>query len=127
MAYLLDTHAILYTFENDRRLSSEIRRIIEDESKPLFYSVASLWEIAIKLSIGKLKLKFDFSDLSTKLMQGNVDELGIETKHFEVVSSLPLHHRDPFDRLLVAQCLVEDLTLISNDEPLDAYGVKRMW
>ena len=91
-------------------------------------SVASLWEMAIKISLGKLVLTEPFETMVPEQLDLNgIDQLGIEFKHVTQVSKLPFHHCDPFDRLIVAQALIEELPIISADGALDAYGVRRLW
>jgi len=127
MPYLLDTQAALYFLSGDRRLTRQARQVIDDLSSEKYFSLASMWEIAIKLSIGKLELNAEFEAVPLHLSKWNVRELSIQLRHLNQVSLLPQHHRDPFDRLLVAQCLVDNLTLVSGDSQLDAYGVQRVW
>jgi len=127
MRYLLDTQAAIYFLAGDRRLTRQARKVIDDPTCEKLFSLASMWEIAIKLSIGKITLHTDFEAIPLQLMTWNIKQLAIDLPHLVQVSNLPLHHRDPFDRLLVAQCIVEDLQLVSGDSLLDAYGVERVW
>ena len=128
MKYMLDTHAFLWAIEAESNLSQAVREAIRDERNDVFLSIASLWEIAIKVSLGKLHLESTFLSLATELpIAFGLTPLEITPQHLDIVSRLPLHHRDPFDRLLVAQCLVEDMPILSNDAALDAYGVERIW
>lgn len=128
MKYLLDTHTYLWAVNNSARLSRQARDIIDNNENELSLSIASLWEIAIKLSIGKLQVDSTFTHLATEQprMHG-VAILQIALEHLDIVARLPMHHRDPFDRLLVAQCLAEQMAIVSNDEALDAYGIERLW
>jgi PIN domain nuclease of toxin-antitoxin system len=123
---LLDTHAFLWAITDDRRLTRQARRILE--TADLFLSVASIWEIITKMQIGKLPLP----DAPSKYLPRHVAALGakllaIETAHILRLEALPLHHRDPFDRLLVAQSLEEKLPLLSADTLLDPYGADIRW
>lgn len=128
MRYLLDTHGLIWFIGGDARLSAHARRLIEDERSELFVSIASLWEMAIKFSIGKLELGLPFGDLfPEQLARNSIGLLGITVEHLRGVSDLPLHHRDPFDRLIIAQSQIEQLPVISIDAALDAYGVRREW
>lgn len=128
MKCLLDTHAFLWAVNDSALLSRLAHDAIEDGENELFLSVASLWEIAIKLSIGKLRLEMPFLDLAIHEPEVHgVELLQISTRHLDAVSRFPFYHRDPFDRLLVAQCHVEDFALISHDEALDRYGIDRLW
>jgi PIN domain nuclease of toxin-antitoxin system len=102
--------------------------LLSDDNNQLYLSMASIWEIAVKVSIGKLNLSQPLETfLANQLETNNVNLLNITLPHAVRVATLPLHHRDPFDRLLVAQSLVEDLPLLSKDDMFDAYGVVRLW
>lgn len=112
----------------DDRLSTRARALIEDASNERFLSIASVWEMAIKHSLGKLVVSPSFADFIAGETKSNMIGLQpIELAHVAKVIDLPFHHRDPFDRLLAAQCLIEDWDLISADEILDSYGVRRVW
>jgi len=128
MRLLLDTHSFLWFIGGNPNLSTTARMLIEDASNQPFLSVGSLWEMAIKVSIGKLSLGQPFEILiSRQLRLNGIDLLGIEMRHAAVVSELPFYHRDPFDRLLVAQAMVERMPIVSADTAFDAYPVKRLW
>jgi PIN domain nuclease of toxin-antitoxin system len=128
MRLLLDTHAFLWFIMGSSSLSPSTRDLIEDGANERFLSAASLWEIAIKVSIGKLTLSAPFDVLFPEQLDSNgIGLLGIEAAHTAVVSTLPFHHRDPFDRLLVAQAVVEGMPIISTDIAFDAYPVTRLW
>ena len=128
MKFLIDTHAFLWAVNDNPLLSRSAYDAIEDAENEIVLSMASLWEIAIKLSIGKLKIELPFLDLSIHAQAAHgVELLQIAPRHLDLVSRLHLHHRDPFDRLLVAQCHVEEIALISRDETFDRYGVDRLW
>jgi PIN domain nuclease of toxin-antitoxin system len=104
------------------------RALIEDAFNQPFLSVAGLWEMAIKIGLGKLNLGQPFEILIPHQLKVNgVEILGIEVQHAAVVSRLPFHHRDPFDRLLAAQAMVEQMPIVSADAIFDAYAVTRMW
>ncbi|HEV2735398.1 MAG TPA: type II toxin-antitoxin system VapC family toxin [Longimicrobiaceae bacterium] len=125
---LLDTHSFLWFISGSERLSRPARTLIEAPENPMLVSMASLWEIAIKHGLGKLSLERPFVDLiPEQLERQRIDVLGIELPHLAELIRLPLHHRDPFDRLLAAQARAEDLPIISVDDTLDAYGVRRIW
>ena len=127
MSVLLDTHTFLWFNLNDVRLSAVGRRAIENAGKVLI-SPASYWELAIKISSGKYTLAAPYDIFWRKGIDDNAfDILPIEIRHTSKLISLPFHHKDPFDRLVVAQALVEDIPLVSADAGLDAYGVKRIW
>jgi PIN domain nuclease of toxin-antitoxin system len=127
LSYLLDTHTFLWAITESPELSAEVIAILENSENQLFLSVASLWEIAIKLSIGKLRLTFPFDELPRKLAKASVQVIDIKFDHLRIVSSLPLVHRDPFDRLIVAQALSENLILLTKDELMKSYSVQTFW
>src|SRR5712692_9801061 len=109
-------------------LSQRARALIEDIANEKWVSAATLWEIAIKVSIGKLKLSAPFESFIPRQIETNgFQVLDIRTDHLAAVIDLPFHHRDPFDRLLVAQAVVEKMAIVSNDAVLDAYPLKRFW
>ena len=128
MNILLDTHAFLWFVDDNPRLSQPARVLIEsDESQP-FLSAASLWEIAIKISLGKLSLNQEYETfIPHHLAWNGIGLLNISLEHTAAVTTLPFHHRDPFDRLLVVQSKIESMTFVSADPAFDAYGVKRVW
>ena len=123
---LLDTHALLWFLEDDPRLPSSLRSLIEDSDR-VFASVVSLWEIAIKLSINKLTLKFEFQDLPNFLDELEINVLSLAFEDTNRYVSLSLHHRDPFDRMLIAQAMTNSLAIASADPAFDAYPIQRMW
>lgn len=128
MRYLLDTHSLIWFIGGDTQLSSDARQLIDDEENELFISVASLWEMAIKFSIGKLNLGQPYDQMFPEQLEKNsIEILSITVDHLKTVSNLPFHHRDPFDRLIIAQAQVEHLPIISMDTVFDDYGVKREW
>lgn len=127
-AFLLDSHVMLWALAQPERLSARARGLIEDEQSDLHFSVASLWEIVIKLSIGKLELPADwFEQLQARLSGWGVRWLAISPDHCKRVATLPFHDKDPFDRMLVAQSQIESLVLISAEVVIDSYGVQRAW
>jgi PIN domain nuclease of toxin-antitoxin system len=128
MRLLLDTHTFLWFIMGSPHLSAAARSLIEDAANEKFVSVASLWEIAIKLSIGKLTLSAPFDVLIPQQLSLNGFELlNIEIEHAAVVATLPFHHRDPFDRLLIAQAAVEKMSIVGSDTVFDVYPVSRLW
>jgi PIN domain nuclease of toxin-antitoxin system len=128
MTLLLDTSALLWVLTNDRRLSPRARAAIEDPDNLRRLSPISLMEIALKVRIQKLPLPAPFAVMFPALLNLNhVELLAIESHHIEPLTSLPLHHKDPFDRLIAATALVESLTLVSADPAFDSYGVRRLW
>ena len=128
MRFLLDTHALIWFLDGDTQLSSHARAMIEDPNHEVFLSVASLWEMAIKVSLGKLMLGAPFQTLFPRQLELNsIEVLDISLAHLHQLLSLPLHHRDPFDRLLLAQAQVEGCPIISTDAVFDLYAVRREW
>lgn len=127
MRVLLDTHAFIWWFEHDRRLSGSAREAVA-EAADVFLSIASCWEIAIKVSRNKLAFALPIDRvIAEQLGLNGFQLLPIDLHDVARVATLPFHHRDPFDRLLVAQALGEELTLVSADPVFRKYGVKRVW
>jgi PIN domain nuclease of toxin-antitoxin system len=125
---LLDTHAFLWWVEDSPRLTRKARTAISAREETCFLSVASWWEMAIKISRGRLTLTEPLDRFIAEQMGANgFRPLPLMLPHAARVSTLPFHHRDPFDRLLVAQALVEDLSVVSADAVFRRYGVKRVW
>jgi PIN domain nuclease of toxin-antitoxin system len=119
VSYLLDTHVLLWWLTDDETLADDVKRIIDTDPR-VYVSAASIWEIGIKLSLGKLSLPMPLADL---LESNDVQDLPVRWIHAAEASALPLLHRDPFDRLLIAQARLEGLTLISRDEVMRRYAV----
>jgi PIN domain nuclease of toxin-antitoxin system len=125
---LLDTHALLWMVSSSERLSGAAREAIAEETNDLCFSIAGYWELAIKQSLGKLELAAGWEDLlPQEITRNRIDWLAIEPKHVHEVVALPWIHRDPFDRLMVAQARVEGLSIISRDRSLSEYGVPIIW
>ncbi|MEX0703909.1 MAG: type II toxin-antitoxin system VapC family toxin [Planctomycetales bacterium] len=128
MRLLLDTHALLWFLADDPRLSAAAKAAISDPSNERWLSPISLLEIALKVRIGKLPLHVPFAALfPAQLLANDIALLPLEPAHIEPLTSLPLHHRDPFDRTLASTALVEGSTLVSADPLFDAYGLTRLW
>ena len=128
MRFLLDTHTLLWSFAGDPSLSSHARRLIEDGANEIFVSAASAWEIATKVRLGKLPTaELLLTDLEHYLARVGFDSLPISLSHALRAGSLPGEHRDPFDRMLIAQAQSENLPIISNDRIFDTYHVQRIW
>ena len=127
MKLLLDTHTFLWFIMGDRNLSASARALIEDSMNENFVSVASLWEIAIKVSVGKPTLSMPFDTLIPQQIADNGFELlTLEVGPAAALINLPFHHRDPFDRLLTAQAIVEQMQIVSTDT-IFMYPVTRLW
>ncbi len=128
MRLLLDTHALLWFLEDDPRLSGLARAAVEAGENERWVSMASGWEMAIKSQLGKLRLPLAFGEFFPAALEARgFSILPISASHLHRFHALALHHRDPFDRLLVAQALAEGFTVIGNDPAFDAYGVARLW
>lgn len=126
MKFLLDTHAFLWYLLGNPNLGSKAKEAI-DTKTDLYFSIASLWEMSIKINVGKLQLNRSFEDLPKELQYLNVQILPITFEDTAFYAGLPLHHRDPFDRILVAQALNHSLVLISRDPAFDGYPIPRLW
>ena len=128
MKLLLDTHVVLWWYLDDRRVSAAARALIEDPAKVKFVSPASHWEVAIKIRIGKYILRIPFRDFVREAIFDNGFVIApIEPRHSEILTTLVQHHKDPFDRMLVAQAMAEDMAIASADTVLDAYPIRRLW
>lgn len=124
----LDTHVFLWFIDGSAKLSPRARELIEDRGNVKLVSVASLWEMGLKISLRRLELAQPFEELIPRQMELNgFGLLPVRIPHIAKVISLPFHHRDPFDRLIVAQCMVEDLSAVSFDSAFDKYSVRRLW
>jgi len=125
---LLDTHAFLWWLAGDVALSNLARSAIADEGNEIFVSAASAWEMATKHRIGKLPgLRPIAADLEAAIADQGFQALPISLRHGQVAGALPGPHRDPFDRMLIAQAMLDGLVVVSNEEAFDVYGVSRMW
>lgn len=128
MILLLDTHTFIWYVTDNSRLSNQVLEFINDENNEILLSIASLWEIAIKQNLGKLSFNQPFEIFITQQLNLNDFRLlDIKINHIAVVATLPLHHRDPFDRILIAQALVENIPILSADKIFDAYPIRRLW
>lgn len=124
MKYLIDTHILIWFSEDDVRLPVRIKSILEDNSSEIYISHATIWEMAIKMSLGKLKLIYSLNEWEQVLVKNNIQLLPTLFKHYQQLESLPKHHLDPFDRLIIAQAIAEDFTVISHDSKFSNYPVK---
>ena len=127
MNYLLDTHTLIWFLNGDNSLTSKARKAIESNNATNFVSIASLWEISIKLSLDRLEIKFPFETISKEFDKNNFRLLPITFKDTLVLSKLPFHHRDPFDRMIISQSIANDFTIISKDKEFGSYKVKLLW
>ena len=124
MDCLLDTHTLIWFLNGDKELSTKARQAIESPETTNFVSIVSLWEIAIKISLHKLDLKTSFEKIGEEISNNNFEMLSITFQDTLILSSLPFHHRDPFDRLLIAQSINNKFTLISKDQHFESYKGK---
>lgn len=122
MKLLLDTHLLLWASGVPDRLPNEARSLLENPDNILFFSAVSLWEIVIKTSLGRADFCVDARVLRRELIDNDYQELTITSEHVVAVGSLPLHHKDPFDRLLVAQATIEGITLLTTDALIAQYS-----
>lgn len=128
MRFLLDTHTLLWWVDDDPQFSTQARNLIGDTENDCYVSLVSAWEMAIKCATGQLKLAVSVQRYYQEHLPANDFQLlPIDLGHATLVETLPLHHRDPFDRLLIAQAWQEGLTLVSSDTAFDAYGITRVW
>ena len=126
MEYLLDTHAFLWFINGDEQISQKAKDAITDANAIKYISIISFWEIAIKINLGKLKLDLPFEDLRKQVTLNGFDLLPLTFEHTIQLTSLDLHHRDPFDRIIISQALAENLTLISKDGYFEKYSKLRL-
>lgn len=127
MELLLDTHAFVWFLNGEKQLSLKARKAIEDINNNKYLSIASLWEIAIKMSLGKLKLNKPYRELNKFISENGFEILPVTFDHAMTVSTLPFHHRDPFDRIIAAQTIVEDFTVVTKDENIAKYTNAILW
>ena len=124
---LLDTHTVIWFLDGDALLSEKARNEIEEEGAVNFVSIASVWEIAIKVSLGKLELKTPFNQINNKLEENGFEILPVTFEDTLLLSGLPFHHRDPFDRILIAQAMTNKMTIISKDKQFLSYAINVIW
>ncbi|UTC57817.1 type II toxin-antitoxin system VapC family toxin [Treponema sp. OMZ 305] len=124
--YLLDTHTLLWFLHDSPQLSKKALNIITTEQY-IYVSSASLWEIAIKRSIGKLNFEYSFQQIETLCYEKNISSLHITSKHLDKLIELPNIHNDPFDRLLISQAITENFCLITKDSIIPQYQVETIW
>ena len=128
MKVLLDTHAFLWAIAGDKKLSKTARKTFLDPGNSLLFSAASLWETCIKMSLEKLTLKSGwYTKIQNELRVNAIQWLPVEMRHCVELTKLSFHHRDPFDRMLIAQARVEELRVLSRDARLSAYDIPRIW
>jgi PIN domain nuclease of toxin-antitoxin system len=125
---LLDTHALIWAVDDVSRLGTVARDTIEDTANDALVSVATIWEMSIKVGLGKLSLSMPYRQwMENALNQLGAQLVPITLDAADVQATLPMHHRDPFDRLMIAQAIVQGLEVVSEDQAFDAYGINRIW
>ncbi len=123
MQLLIDTHILIWFLEGNNLLSTQRQKLLSNSQNEVFVSISSLWELAIKISIGKITLSKSLFQIIQQLEIENIEILPILPEHTLQVEKLPFHHRDPFDRIIIAQSLVEKSDLMSDDSEFAKYGV----
>lgn len=127
MDLLLDTHAFIWFLNGDNQLPVAVKNLIADTSNKCFISIASIWEIAIKSSLNKLELQGDFNQIAGFLTDNDIEVMPITFEHIQRLLQLSFHHRDPFDRIVIAQAFTENLTVATKDTVFHEYGVNIIW
>lgn len=127
MNLLLDTHTYIWFSANKPELSGIVKKLVEDSQNTSYISIASLWEMSIKISLGKLTIDKDFKEVVKDLSESGIEILPISFEHVLKSSDLPFHHRDPFDRIIIAQSICEGMKLLSADTIFDKYIEDRIW
>lgn len=123
MRILIDTHILIWYFDGNDKLPDRYKYQLDNTENSIFVSIVSIWEIAIKINLGKLEVTKSLTEIQSYLIKRNFKLLEVKFTHLNTLLTLPLHHKDPFDRLLIAQAITENLTLISADQHFQAYAV----
>lgn len=131
MKLLLDTHALIWFYENAPELSAQAKTAIEEPANELFVSLTSFWEMSIKMGLGKMNISTSLEKFAEDVTNNGIQLLPLEMKHIVQYQTLPFHHRDPFDRMIVSQALTEGMSIVSVDDIIDEYlkgsFVQRIW
>lgn len=127
MKLLLDTHALIWFVEDDEKLPNSLSTILGNRRNQIFISIATLWEIAIKISLEKLVINKTFEEVLHLIKSNGFEIIPISEDHLSVLLKLPFFHRDPFDRILASQSLVGDFVFVSKDIVFDSYNINRLW
>ncbi|MDR0692303.1 MAG: type II toxin-antitoxin system VapC family toxin [Prevotellaceae bacterium] len=127
MRLLIDTQSFIWFFEADKKLPLSIRAMMEDAKNELAVSIVSFWEITVKMSLQKLNLSTDIETLINKSMKYGFETISIEPIHLITLSALDFYHRDPFDRMIIAQAIAEHISIISSDSIFKSYPVNCIW
>jgi PIN domain nuclease of toxin-antitoxin system len=127
MDILLDTHTLIWFLNGDNKLSDKVKTAIEDPNNVKVVSIASIWEIAIKISLDKFRFPKGFNSFLQLIEESGFDILPITFEHSIVLSTLKFIHRDPFDRMLIAQCMADDFVIATKDDNIKRYSIKTIW
>ena len=127
MDILLDTHALIWFIEGNNKLSSVAKQAIENHKNNYFFSIASIWEISIKESLGKISLNASLEKIIDIIHQNNIEILPITTSHLITLNKLEFHHKDPFDRLIISQAMVNGCSIVTKDQFFPLYDVPLIW
>ncbi len=128
MKYILDTHALLWILTNSPQVSEAAKELYLNSGNTIYFSMAGLWEMSIKISLKKLSIGEPINEFVQNHISGNdITLLNIELPHIFLLEKLPYHHGDPFDRLLICQSIYENIPIISSDSMFDSYPIKRIW
>jgi len=127
MKLLLDTHTFLWFITGDKRLPEKDVVLISDTKNKKWVSIASIWEIVIKMSLKKLEIKGDFQTVEDFVENNDIEILPVNFRHTKKLLTLPMHHKDPFDRMIISQSIVESYTVITKDERFNDYGISIIW
>lgn len=127
MGYILDTNALIFYLYNPVRLSKTAVDIVHNEDNQIYVSIVSLWEIAIKSSIGKLEIKNSMEEIAGICLKYKIELLAINPQHLDQIANLPQIHGDPFDRLIISQAITENLTIVTSDSIIPKYDANTIW
>ncbi len=127
MRILIDTQAFIWFVENDKQLPLKVKAELEDSHNTIIVSIATLWELTIKITLGKLRLSGNIEEMIDKVYSNGFEILPILPLHIMKLSTLEYFHRDPFDRIIISQGLSENLAIVSSDKVFDEYGINRKW
>ncbi len=127
MQFLLDTHTFIWFINGDKSIPKKAINHIKNINNKCFISIGSIWEIAIKVNLNKLELKSNFDKIIDLLNDNDIEILAITFEHIQMLNKLDLHHKDPFDRIIIAQGITEQLTIITKDDNFKKYQVKVEW
>jgi len=127
MKHLIDTQILVWLIIDTQKVPNYIINILDDTKNEIFISAVSIWEIAIKISVGKLFFPFELKSIVKVINDMRIQILNIKSEHLIKVAELPYHHKDPFDRLIIAQAMIEKLPIISSDRNFNYYDIKNIW